>query len=172
MDRPDRLDRPDPNDPATFAALEIDARARISWGHEPETVANSLRSQGVPPQRVKQVVQSALAERDEAFKRKGIRNLALAGVVAAISLYPTVVVSLERGIEDGMKMYRPACMLMTLAALVLAARGATAIVMGGKGSGPVSESDPVFDQIAKFLLGLLVLLTVVVLGILAAKGLS
>lgn len=166
-----RLDRPDPNDPATIAALEVDARARISWGHEPEAVANSLRSQGVPPQRVKQVVQSALADRDEAFKRKGIRSLALAGLVAAIALFPMVTVSMEMGLEAGLRTFRPPCMLMTVAALVLAARGATAIVMGGKGSGPVSDADPVFDQVAFGLLGLLVFFAVVVLGVLAVKGL-
>jgi hypothetical protein len=64
--------------------VEHEARAKIFWGDEPQTVINFLRMNGLPYEEAEAIVGDIVRERMANIRGSGIRNIATGAFLVAI----------------------------------------------------------------------------------------
>jgi len=72
--------------------IEIEARAKMTWGEPKEAVYSYLRTQGLPPAEAKALLAELQAERTAEVRAAGVRNIIL-GSLLIVSPFAFWVIS-------------------------------------------------------------------------------
>jgi hypothetical protein len=70
------------------ARVEVEARARIAWGDEPETVIKFMMMQGVSVREASSFVHEAFRLRVTAIRADGVKKLILGSVLLCVPVVP------------------------------------------------------------------------------------
>lgn len=148
--------------------LEVEARAKIAWGHDAATVEGYLTGGGVAANRAQRIVREAVAARDSGFRQKGVLDCLLAGLLVAPVGWILWVVHRRDGWREAAETAVEGPVLFLLLGGWLLSKGLTRIVFGGRGEdGPTHAADGLNTLIVeemkeRFLFTLLVVVGVVV----------
>ena len=66
--------------------LHLEARARISWGSNPEVVSAWLRDEGVPAWEIRRLIPVLVLEHQTYYVKQGLKGLIIGGILLVLGL--------------------------------------------------------------------------------------